>query len=430
MLVIENAPETFQYKVFGAINGCGKPLTLEEMIKNYLYGIIDEQSKQTSDSSKTAKLKKNADTIINAGFIKAYTEMIKQYHIAEDSLYDEFKEKIKSVVDINTALPYSDLFGVMKGYNNKWKGILNIIRTKDASQDDKELMFWILMYRLLEVNTADALLLHVFQNAYKDDREKQIHFMRRLIMLYFLLYVDDPNGNAKKSINSKLPVIIKDYSSDPAEALEGENLWEHLIIDLVIRNAKDKPEYIFEKLCAFDLADRTSKKIARFILLLCELWCGLSIDTAIKKLKSNKPSEIEHIFPANPDEKKSELLQEAKIKCPEYLSKLENVCLLEQNINKQVGNKMLKDNKTGEIKGKLEDKDKAVYSRSEFVMPRMFYDTDGKSGFDPDLVKEIKDIFVYDADCAKERIEKIKELFLNPHLSKQFFFKDMLNELK
>ena len=91
---------------------------------------------------------------------------------------------------------------------------------------------------------------------------------------------------------------------------------------------------------------------------------------------------------------------------------------------------MLKDNTSKSIKGKLEDKDKEVYSKSNFVMPKMFYDANGKNEIAPDLVKEIKDIFVYDAGCAEKRIGKIKEMFLNPHLSKQFFFKDMLNELK
>ena len=79
-------------------------------------------------------------------------------------------------------------------------------------------------------------------------------------------------------------------------------------------------------------------------------------------INSKEPGEIEHIFPANPNVS----LDKSFVR-PNYISKLENVCLLEAKLNKKVSNHMLKekDKKDNEV-GKLES-----YKDSKFSMPKM-----------------------------------------------------------
>ena len=189
-------------------------------------------------------------------------------------------------------------------------------------------------------------------------------------MMYFLLYVDDPNGNCKKSINSKLPEIIGTDKYNNKELIErfkagmkGDKANGFVSSELFA--SQDKPNFIFEKLKAFDLADTTRKSVSRFVLTLCELWCGLEPQTALELLSDKNPPEIEHIFPAS---------RSSESDRPDYLFRLENVCLLERSINSFVGNKMLwEKDKNGQLIGKLiKVKDKSsCYYNSSFKMPKM-----------------------------------------------------------
>ena len=400
LIIKKEAPITFQYKVFGSINGCGRRLTPTEMVKNYLYGLYpDEKLTQ-------AYIKSVNRIITSPGFIKAYCEMRCGEHISEPELYDTFKRKFpnelnnqkikKSVQDYlyNLAVLYDCIKGI--GDTKIWNS--NLEKTR-------ELKLWLRMYQMLEINTADAILLHMFdilkagQKELKEDELTELEkFSRQLVMLYFLLYVDDPNGNSKKSINSKLPQQIKSKCSR-----------DKLVLDTQLFTEGDKTDYVFEKLAAFDLARNTRKAVARFILMLCELWCGLDVKIALKQIESKKQSEIEHIFPANPD---SENLRDMDTNVPESLFRLQNVCLLEANINKAVGNKKLRDKLTGKGKKKGED---INYRNSEFVMPSMFYNNN--------RMKWMSMNGFYGSEQASERMKVIKRTITENEL-----FRKMLDE--
>ena len=397
LTISKDAPETFQYKVFGTINGCGIRLTVEDKVKNYLY--------MTAQGQNIDKKCWSQD------FIKAYTEMKCGEHIAESALYARFKANFpdRTTSKISDLCTCANLFDELKKANaKKWQG------------ERIELGLWLKMYRLLGVNTADALLLHVFS----DESKENTDFMRHLIMLFFLLYVDDPNGNSKKSINGKLPKIIKESNCDEAllEKIWGTGDCKFVLDDQYPTTYKSDNHgayrYIFDKLCSFDLVGDTKKNVARFILLLSELWCGLDIGTAIDELDSkldiningkntNKPSEIEHIFPANPS---NSLKLPDGFEKPIFINQLMNVCLLESGINKTVGNKMLKQqDKCGKL---------FYYKNSRFITPYMLSacsslcDTDGR----------------YGNEQAEARIMCLFEMF-NKKLNTPINFVDMLNDV-
>ena len=170
LIISKDAPETFQYKVFGTINGCGKNLTTDDKVKNYLLA----RGGKPEDVKNILKC---------PGFIKAYTEMRKHNHISEQFLYPTFKE-ICEKEDKEVIL------GELKKYSETYK----YIKIKNNNKD--ELTLWLEMYRLLEVNTADALLLHVFKNY---DKEYQTAFMRKLIMMYFRFILMTPTATVRKA---------------------------------------------------------------------------------------------------------------------------------------------------------------------------------------------------------------------------------------
>ncbi|GEM_PF-5809237 len=144
------------------------------------------------------------------------------------------------------------------------------------------------------------------------------------------------------------------------------------------------------------------KHTGKFILLLCEIWCGLSFSNACEKFDSG---EIEHIFPANPSEKIN--FPNDFIK-PSYMGKLMNVCLLEAKFNKKIGNQMLA--------GKL-----LQYENSKFIMPHMLRDM---------LQKDInEDTLYYDNAHAEQYLEIIQEKLFAREENNAVCFMNMLDEV-
>lgn len=350
------------------------------------------------------------------GFVKAFTDMMhnetetdenKKGTISSHELYDKFKEvtatdnfKFEELYDLSKSYDF------IKGYDKSWKTVLNI-----EEKNNVRLALWLKLYQLLDVNTADSLLLYALQK-YRKKPANLTAFLQDLIMLYFLLYVDDPNGNSRKSINSKLPKLIG--TNDPHAALK-EDI-KTLVLDETLYNPKltNVPrvsEYIFDKLSAVDLTRSTRKCVARFLLTLCELWCGLSEEKALELLKSD--SEIEHIFPANPEENISD--------CPDYLFRLQNVCLLEREINVNIGNKMLAYDSPKD--GKLEGKNS--YGSSQYIMPNQFYINEhGNLKPNPSFAEKKNEMLVFEKKQAEQRMAQLKSEIFDKGL-----FGDMLNSI-
>ena len=423
LIISRVTPSLFQYRVFSSINGKGKKLTLEEKVKNLLL-------KTYPDSDKD-RLK---DMAAMKGFIRAFVEMHNKRHISDAELYDVFREYSVKNKNCDELFRYYDLYCILKG-----------IAPADYLYDKEQ--FWLKMYQHLKVSTADSLLLRALSERKEKDSYELETILRKLDMIYFILYIDDPTGNDRKSINAKLPrlvdinpdnLLIK--MNDSEESLE-------LISDASLWTSRN-PEYLWKKMEAVDLTRTMKKNITRFLLILCELWYKMPFEDAEKLMLSGKIKncDIEHIFPANPDV----LLIPEDFQRPDYLYRLQNVILLESFINRSVSNGMLIDIKKIEENsskkknnvytklGNYEDSQNVnlingpFYADSIFSMAKMFYECSEKrqnKGVCKDFVDmhgEIKKGF-YGKAQAEERIRAIRETVLVNN--EKIGFAAMFNEI-
>lgn len=433
--ISKNAPNIFQYQVFAAINGKGKKLSLEEKVNNFLY------KKYPNEKDKEKIIRKMIST---KGFIKAYTEMNKKTHVSEADLFFEFcdcaKDKIIESLD-NARKTYA----VLKLNNNK-KIRIPCLDKADKEQT-AEFYVWISLYRELRVSTADAILLYAMLN--ETNINRMLCLLRNVIMMYFLLYVDDEDGNSKKSINKKLPVLVgKDIKNQFAKESNQDG---NLILDALLSSnfaQFDLYDYIWGKIEVVDLIRYTKRNIARFLLYLLEIWYESTKDIQfswekIEAIINQDVPDIEHIFPANPaeDEFPNDFVR------PDYLFRLQNVCLLEASINRAVGNGMMvvknaKKNekkvchKLGIYKGEAQVQvHKATYAYSNYSMAKAFYENDDVDSHGERIRKlykpyvmldDNKKIGYYGKEQAMNRIRDLKNIIAE---TEKNLYRTMLDNL-
>lgn len=414
----QNAPRIYQYTVFSAINGKGKKLTVQEKVKNWLL-------KHYSVSEKAVDLKNVSWICETTGFIKAFAEYKAAQHIAEKDLYREFKNAV-----IDHGVLFKDLkkackvYRYIKGMSENTCQPAFLAEQKD-DENYTQFFIYLKLYQQLSVDTADALLLHHFlrwedQITHAEAQEgcakaqvlaEATDLLKRLDMLYFLLYVDDPNGNDKKSVNSKLPKLIRMHPNKKIytrnHIQEGESA-QAIISDDVLHQSGDCQTYVWDKLLATDLVRTMRVNVSRFILMMVEIWMGVDSKQALEclDLKFMNKCDVEHIFPANKEDIPDGVLP------PRYLYRLGNVCLLESKINRSIGNNMLYEIKLKTIKnekqpvsvGKLEQ-----YKDSKFHMPHMFYTKEDPAKMNPDYLMWNDQVGYYTDDAAKKRLETIRQ---------------------
>lgn len=359
----DDLPVTCPYQVFSAINGKGKKLTTAEKMKNLFFERLEKRNLDNDENRKLVSA-----LLRNIRFPKAWLEMQKKEHISDEMLYGECK----------TALvrPGSNPLNEFLIYGKVFRKYLDGSRSTMDRALQRELLF----YRSLGVTTGDALVLSWLTSLSEKDAAKNL---KKLNMLYFLLYVMDRNGNDKKSINSKLPRLVGSQEAltircqKPTLTLLNESLWRD--------DDKGIQAVWKDFVCTYDLGG-AKKSVARFLLLRIECWLGLSQTALNKALKGEGAPEVEHIHPI------SDPIQELHMNC------LENIFLLEKVINISVSDRKLMDldggkkskdgkNKGEKSGGKLAEGGKKsgggrkFYSDSKLVMPGMFYDNEGPRWF-------------------------------------------------
>lgn len=448
LTINENAPSSFQYNVFTSINGKGKKLTTGEKIRNYLNKIYPE---------KAGEIEK---IVSSKGFTKAYVEMKRKKHIPESLLYTEFCDLTGSLGSFDELYDAFNVYNFIKSGKGASIGLIPVFKESAKDLNHKELYFWLEIYRHLNVNTADSLILFKLINTVEEN--DLITLLRRLSLIYFLLYTDDPTGNSRKSINSKLPELAGIDPSDltgidPSDltisisAFNGKDY--NLIDDVVLKQgtAFDHAEYLWDKLTGLDLTRSTRRNVSRTILFLTELWNGLSFEEAYDMIRPQKSgisylydTDIEHIYPANP---LNTLKLPEGFNPPEYLYRLQNVCLLESSINRKVSNGMLlskggkKNNKDICFKlGLYADDEKGfeekinTYAQSRYPIAKAFYVTENDKiiSVNRDYILDDKESCqgLYGKDQAEKRMNDLKMSIIgtDDHKEDSLFLK-MIDEV-
>jgi len=399
LMIIDDAPSLYQYEIFTSVNGKGKKLTLEEKTKNYIYKCIGGATTKAVEEA----IHKISTT---EGFLKAYVELNKKEIVSEIDQYNE----IKILIDSLWAKSGSDEAAVLAIYEYLIAfDILSL--TADPKNmkkyNDKKWFFLHLYQELRNVHTADALLTDVIyrvNNQTLSESEANL-IIKNVVMYYFFLYVMDKSGNDKKSINAKLPKLVgampdaMKICKDKTKNAVASSILTDSERGILFNGQNKINETIWHNyVMTVDLID-TSKEISRFILYLVEYWLGMDIAVLDRivlddVIDGKKTPDIEHIHPASKDKKDDA--------SGLNINWLENICLLESDINRSVGDKSLYNvkDRVGKLIKKEGQTRTHTYKESRFIMPNRFY----HNGQVKEAFYEVIDgEWVYTKKCADER---------------------------
>lgn len=366
IIISDEADRIYQYEVFSSINSAGKKLTEEEKIANYLF------SKYGGEVEKPETIREIAH---NPGFAKAFCECMVMDNCKSENIYLSFKRIVEEKkMDFEQLYTFSNIFFYIKGNEN-----INVF-------DNEEYPIWLELINMLEVTTADALMLNWASRILSSDsEEKYVDFeklTKKICILYFLLYVMDRSGNAKKSANLNFIKCMKNdaplakkvvnsqadlpYWNEQNRNKVADNIWNNYVLSLPI----------------YDIGQANIK---RFILLMIEYLLvdesKFKIDDWKNNVRNQKNLDIEHIFPASEKNWPKDL----NLIPISRLNYLENVMLLETKINKSVKDKMLR------------EKINAGYNKSSLFMVKMLCD----------IAKESE---VYNSNLATNRLKEILKI--------------------
>lgn len=383
-VIFIDGPKEYQYEVFSSINSAGKKLTEEEKIANFLFAQYPEKD---YDEVK--------DIAYNPGFAKAFCECVTGKFCERTSIYLTLKALVKS-----NSIAFEQL--------NNLSRIHRYIKG-DAKQDifnNRKYPIWLSLLNMLEVTTADALLLYWTTCLLEKNSEKSYEnfelLTKKICTLYFLLYIMDRSGNAKKSadtnfLNCREIENGKKMASIVVNSQADQPYW----------NGKEDISSIAEKIwtqyiLTLPIYDIGQARIKRFILLMLESMMvneQYSSQEFEKNVKKQAKFDIEHISPAS---------------CPTWmryvdspisssrLNYLENVMILETDINKAVKDKCLSKKICFKKENNTSDDSKSTmasnYSASTSFMTRMVCEMqqDNKKQY-------------YDCEFAAARLKRLQE---------------------
>ncbi|MEO1784842.1 DUF262 domain-containing HNH endonuclease family protein [Thermodesulfobium sp. 4217-1] len=298
------------YTVFETLNARGVELTTTDLLKNYLFSLLDIKIDINN-------LQPRWDKIVNIVSYRKFPVFLRyfinsqQQIVRSERLFKAVKSKISSkdnvIKLIDELEQYADIYVALDEPDNElWQNNVNIRKMIN------ELI-------LFNVQQHKSLLLSVYfkMNQYFED---VLRIIRALTFRYNVIGKLNPN-ELERAYNSVAIQVYKGEISTP-QAVQKE-LKSVYVDDESFKN--------FFSIRTFDTRNTKDKKLIRYILL------------AVENQKFNKDYHlfdtnvtIEHIFPENhmdAEENIDDLL----------IYRLGNLTLLEASLNRECGNKPFKE---------------------------------------------------------------------------------------
>ncbi|MFN3605356.1 MAG: DUF262 domain-containing protein [Leptonema sp. (in: bacteria)] len=311
------------YTVFETLNARGVKLTTTDLLKNYLFSLLD-------NNIDIDNIQPRWDKVVNLIGYRKFPRFLRYYLnsqkelIREEKLFREIKKNTNKQEDVIKLIEdldrYSDVYVALDDYESElWQGkeeIKNLLRE----------------IKLFDVEQYKPLLLSVYFKM-NDHLESVLKIIRAITFRYTIIGNYNPN-QLEKTYNKASIKITKGEIIDPKDL--HKELSQVYIDDEVFRNNFS--------IISFDTRKTKMKKIVRYILLTIE---NQNYNKNYSILDTN-PS-IEHIYPEN--------YTGEKILNPNLIYRLGNLTILETNLNKQCNNKKF-------------DVKKSIYQKSQYEITK------------------------------------------------------------
>lgn len=312
--IIRVSDEMNAFKVFETLNARGVQLSSADLLKNYLFSLVENTEIYTDRintlEEKWSTLTKNIQAEKLPDFIRYYWNS-KYKTVRSNDLFKAIRDKIKKDVEvfelINDMISYSDVYMALRNSNDElW-------------HEDIEVANNIELLNLFNLKQPYSLLMAAYKKLEPADFKKILNDVIIISFRYSIISGKNPND------------IERVYNSIATKISENNVYYRNELKEIYVEDNDFVP--LFNNKVFSD--SRRNVKIIKYILGKYERFIGGTRDVPTY----SETDTVEHILPQNPGDEWGE----DNYSFDTLIYRLGNMCLLEKNFNKVIQNKSYKD---------------------------------------------------------------------------------------
>lgn len=326
--IIRVSNEMNAFRVFETLNARGVQLSSADLLKNYLFSLVDNTSlypdRITTLEEKWSSLTKNIQAEKLPDFIRYFWNS-KNKTVRSNDLFKAIRDKIKKDTEVfelvNEMISYSDVYMALRNPNDElWQG------TPDAARN-------IELLNMFNLKQPYSLLMA----AYKSLDAKSFELLLNDVIVIGFRY---------SVICGKNPNDIERVYNQVATTISSEKKYSRVMLkDVYVDDNEFVPVFNHKSF----VENTRNNRVIKYILGKYERFKGGTRDVS----SVSETDTIEHILPQHPGEEWGD----DNYEFDSLIYRLGNLCMLEKGFNRELENKSYKD--------KIE-----VYKQSSFVTTR------------------------------------------------------------
>ena len=296
------------FRVFETLNARGVQLSSADLLKNYLFSLVDNTSEHPERvnilEEKWTKLTTNVRAEKLPDFIRYYWNS-KNKTVRSNDLFKVLRNNIKedrSVFElINDMLAYSDIYMALKNESD------DLWNERDKVQE------YVSLLNIFNLKQPISMLMAAYKHLSNEDFERVLCDAIVVSFRYNVICGKNPND-------------IEKVFNDIAIKISNNNTYDKNLLSKIYVNDNEFTVSFINKVFP---ENARNNKIIKYILGKYERFKGGLRDVSIV----SELDTIEHIYPQHPNEEWNDDNLDSLI------YRLGNMCLLEKKLNNNIGNK-------------------------------------------------------------------------------------------
>ena len=306
--IIKVNDEMNAFRVFETLNARGVQLSSADLLKNYLFSLVDNTSEHPERvnilEEKWTKLTTNVRAEKLPDFIRYYWNS-KNKTVRSNDLFKVLRNNIKedrSVFElINDMLAYSDIYMALKNESD------DLWNERDKVQE------YVSLLNIFNLKQPISMLMAAYKYLSNEDFERVLYDAIVVSFRYNVICGKNPND-------------IEKVFNDIAIKISNNNTYDKNLLSKIYVNDNEFTVSFINKVFP---ENARNNKIIKYILGKYERFKGGLRDVSIV----SELDTIEHIYPQHPNEEWNDDNLDSLI------YRLGNMCLLEKKLNNNIGNK-------------------------------------------------------------------------------------------
>lgn len=306
--IIKVNDEMNAFRVFETLNARGVQLSSADLLKNYLFSLVDNTSEHPERvnilEEKWTKLTTNVRAEKLPDFIRYYWNS-KNKTVRSNDLFKVLRNNIKedrSVFElINDMLAYSDIYMALKNESD------DLWNERDKVQE------YVSLLNIFNLKQPISMLMAAYKYLSNEDFERVLCDAIVVSFRYNVICGKNPND-------------IEKVFNDIAIKISNNNTYDKNLLSKIYVNDYEFTVSFINKVFP---ENARNNKIIKYILGKYERFKGGLRDVSIV----SELDTIEHIYPQHPNEEWNDDNLDSLI------YRLGNMCLLEKKLNNNIGNK-------------------------------------------------------------------------------------------